>query len=95
MQDFFTRQVAPTPPQIRARRGGGGGRTIDKFVGARLRARRLALGLGKAELGRGIRMPASLIEAYERGESRVQPAHLLAFSDLLGVKLIFFFEGAN
>jgi ribosome-binding protein aMBF1 (putative translation factor) len=85
-----------TPPPGRRTKGvgGGGRRPIDVFVGQRLLTRRLELGLSHDDLAAAIHMPHGWIAAYERGEERIMPAHLFRFTELLDVKLRFFFLGA-
>jgi ribosome-binding protein aMBF1 (putative translation factor) len=83
-----------TPPGQRTKGRGGERKPIDVFVGQRLLTRRLDLGLSHDDLAAAIHMPSSRIAAYERGEERIPPAHLIRFTDLLGVKLPFFFLGA-
>jgi ribosome-binding protein aMBF1 (putative translation factor) len=82
------------PPRQRTRGRGGERKPIDVFVGQRLLARRLELGFSHDDLAAAIRMPPGWIAAYERGEERILPAHLFRFTDLLGVKLRFFFPEA-
>jgi hypothetical protein len=40
-----------------------------------------------------IHQPIDRIEAYERGDTRINARHLIVFSRLLGVDLEFFFHG--
>jgi ribosome-binding protein aMBF1 (putative translation factor) len=74
--------------------GRGGRKSIDVFVGQRLRARRLELGLTHDDLAPAIRMPAGWIASYERGEERIMAAHMCHFTELLGVNLWYFFVRA-
>ncbi len=64
---------------------------IDVFVGARIRMRRLELGLSYKELAAVIAVTDERVEAYESGTIRVRPGHLIDLADLLGVTLRFFF----
>jgi ribosome-binding protein aMBF1 (putative translation factor) len=82
------------PPRQRTRGRGGERKPIDVFVGQRLLSRRLELGLSHDDLAAAIHLPKGWIAAYERGEERILPAHLVRFTDLLGVRLRFFFPGA-
>ena len=89
------RQVRPlaTPPPRRSNGGGGERRPIDVLVGRQLRTRRLQFGLSHEDLGMAVNVPPMRIAAYERGKKRVMPAHLVRFSELLDVRLHFFFLG--
>jgi ribosome-binding protein aMBF1 (putative translation factor) len=83
-----------TPPPRCADGSGDECRPIDVIVGRRLLARRLELALSHEDLAAAVEVPPARIAAYERGEERVMPAYLIRFTDLLGVKLRFFFVGA-
>jgi ribosome-binding protein aMBF1 (putative translation factor) len=82
------------PPRQRTRGRGGERKPIDVFVGQQILARRLELGLSQDDLAAAIQMPPGWIASYESGEERILPAHLFQFTDLLGVKLRFFFPEA-
>ena len=83
------------PPSGRHTKGvGRGRRPIDVFVGQRLLTRRLELGLSHDDLAAAMHMHPARIAAYERGEERIMAAHLFRFTELLEVKLRFFFLGA-
>jgi predicted transcriptional regulator len=86
--------IPPLPPEIATLRRGGGGRSIDIFVGHRLRTRRIELGISQGDLATVIRMPTIWIAAYERGDERIVAAHLIQFAHLLDIEISFFFEGA-
>ncbi len=81
------------PPGKHTNGGGGKRRPIDILVGRQLRRRRLELGLSHEDLGVAVDVHPMRIVAYERGDERIMPAHLVRFSELLGVKLRFFFPG--
>jgi hypothetical protein len=51
----------------------------------------LELGLSHEDLGVAVDVHPMRIAAYERGSERVIPAHLVQFSELLEVRLHFFF----
>jgi hypothetical protein len=86
--------VPDVPPRQRTRGRGGECRPIDVLVGRQLRSRRLELGLSHEDLGVAVDLPPMRIAAYERGNERILPAHLVRFSELLEVRLHFFFVGA-
>jgi ribosome-binding protein aMBF1 (putative translation factor) len=64
---------------------------IDIRVGRRLGTKRLERGLRQDDLANLIHVPVASIQAYEEGEQRIAPSHLMQFSSLLGVSLAFFF----
>jgi transcriptional regulator with XRE-family HTH domain len=68
-----------------------GRRAIDIFVGGRLQARRVELGLEQSDLADDIGTTPEQIGAYEHGIERITPAHLIELRKLLRVKLTFFF----
>jgi len=64
---------------------------IDILVGERLRGKRLERRLQQHDLANLIHVPIDTITAYEQGDQRVDPAHLLQFGVLLGVDIAYFF----
>lgn len=66
---------------------------IDSLVGKRIRARRQALRVSQAELGKAIGVRFQQIQKYESGTNRVSASRLWAIADVLGVDVVHFFEG--
>lgn len=67
--------------------------TVDILVGKRIRARRLAIGMSQAELGRAVGVKFQQIQKYETAFNRVSASRLWAIADALGVQVVQFFEG--
>jgi len=68
-------------------------RTIDRFVGARIRERRTLLGLSQRDLAERIGLPTQqMVAKYERGENAVSASRLYEIASALGVSVDYFFE---
>jgi transcriptional regulator with XRE-family HTH domain len=65
---------------------------VDVHVGARLRLRRLQVGMNQGALARAIRVTFQQVQKYERGANRVSASRLYAACNVLGVKPDYFFE---
>ena len=68
---------------------------VDGHVGARIRARRLELGMSQKKLGESVSLTFQQIQKYERGANRIGSGRLYEFSRILGVTVSYFFEGAE
>ena len=66
----------------------------DKHVGARIRMRRMLLGMSQATLAGTVGVTFQQIQKYEKGTNRVGAGRLQQFSEILNVPIFFFFEGA-
>ena len=66
---------------------------IDKFVGSRVRARRVGLRMSQTSLGQAIGVTFQQIQKYENGSNRIGASNLFRISSALGVDVAFFFEG--
>jgi transcriptional regulator with XRE-family HTH domain len=66
---------------------------IDIFVGSRLRARRLELGMSQAALSHCLGLTFSQVQKYEKGSNRIGAGRLYQLATLLGVPLQYFFKG--
>lgn len=67
---------------------------VDRYVGARLRMRRLLLNMTQTELGDTVGITFQQIQKYEKGANRISASRLQQFSSILHVPAAFFFEGA-
>jgi transcriptional regulator with XRE-family HTH domain len=67
---------------------------IDKHVGARIRMRRLMLGMSQTALAQGLGLTFQQIQKYEKGINRVGASRLQQIAHILQVPVEFFFEGA-
>jgi transcriptional regulator with XRE-family HTH domain len=68
---------------------------IDKHVGARVRMRRVLVGLSQEKLGDALGITFQQIQKYEKGTNRIGASRLQEASKILGVPVNFFFEGAQ
>lgn len=66
---------------------------IDRHVGARIRLRRLDLGVSQEQLGSRLGLTFQQVQKYERGLSRVGAGRLYRIARVLGVPVGWFFEG--
>jgi transcriptional regulator with XRE-family HTH domain len=66
---------------------------IDRHVGARMRERRILLGLTQHQLAELIGVTYQQAHKYEKGINRVAAARLYHIAQALGVEVGYFFEG--
>src|ERR1044071_6986211 len=66
----------------------------DKHVGARVRMRRMMLGMSQEKLGDALGLTFQQVQKYEKGTNRIGASRLQQISDILQVPVSFFFEGA-
>lgn len=67
---------------------------IDIHVGARLRLRRMCLGMSQQELARSLDLTFQQIQKYEKGVNRIGACRLYTAARILGVDVPYFFEEA-
>ena len=67
--------------------------SVDCHVGARLRMRRMLLGLNQEKLGEAIGLSFQQVQKYERGSNRIGASRLYELSKIMGVPVSYFFEG--
>jgi transcriptional regulator with XRE-family HTH domain len=67
---------------------------IDKHVGARLRMRRLMVGMSQGRLGEALDVTFQQIQKYEKGANRIGASRLQQLARVLEVPPAFFFEDA-
>jgi transcriptional regulator with XRE-family HTH domain len=68
-------------------------RDIDRHVGARLRERRLLLGMTQQQMAELIGVTYQQAHKYERGINRISGGRLYAIARALGVEVNYLFEG--
>jgi transcriptional regulator with XRE-family HTH domain len=66
---------------------------VDRHVGARIRERRLLLGMSQQQLAEAIGVTYQQAHKYERGLNRISAGRLYGIAQVLGVPVIWFFEG--
>lgn len=67
---------------------------IDVHVGARVRERRVALGLSQEKLGERLGLTFQQIQKYEKGVNRIGASRLFEIARLLDAPVQYFFENA-
>jgi len=67
---------------------------IDKHVGARVRMRRMMLGMSQEKLGDALGLTFQQVQKYEKGTNRIGASRLQQIAHILQVQVSFFFEGA-
>ncbi len=66
----------------------------DKHVGARVRMRRLMLGMSQTNLGDALKLTFQQVQKYENGGNRISASRLQQIAHILQVPVSFFFDGA-
>ncbi len=74
-------------------RGTGVCNPIDVHVGARIRTRRLLLGMNQQALAKTIGLTFQQVQRYESGFNRISASRLSAIAEFLGVPVDYFFAG--
>ena len=72
-------------------RGTGVPNPIDVHVGARIRMRRLLLGMNQETLANALGLTFQQVQKYEGGANRVSASRLSAMAEILGVPISYFF----
>src|SRR3954452_19979197 len=65
----------------------------DRHIGARLRERRLSLGLTQQQLAELIGVTCQQAHKYEKGVNRIAGGRLYTIAQALGVEVGFFYDG--
>ena len=65
---------------------------FNKHLGARLRMRRLSLGLTQTKVAKAISVTFQQIQKYEKGTNGVSSIRLFQLSNYLKVPIVYFFE---
>jgi len=66
---------------------------VDRFVGEKIRERRIMLGLTQQELAKGIGVTYQQAHKYEQGVNRVSAGRLFEIARMLNTPVEFFFDG--
>ncbi len=66
---------------------------VDNYVGGRIRARRVELGLSQTVVADQLGLTFQQVQKYERGYNRVSASRLYDLTKILGVDIAYFFEG--
>lgn len=68
---------------------------IDRHVGARVRTRRLTLGMNQTEFGTLLGVTYQQVQKYESGANRISASRLQQIAKAAGVSVEFFFDGLD
>jgi transcriptional regulator with XRE-family HTH domain len=66
---------------------------VDKYVGSRVRMRRIMLGMSQEKLGDALGLTFQQIQKYEKGTNRVGASRIQQISEILQIPVSFLFEG--
>ena len=66
---------------------------VDKYVGSRVRMRRIMLGMSQEKLGEALGLTFQQIQKYEKGANRVGASRIQQICEILQVPISFLFEG--
>ena len=89
------KEVDPAFRAAASRRSTGRTQDIDRHVGARVRERRIMLGLTQQQLADLIGVTYQQAHKYERGINRVSAGRLYEIAQVLSVPIGYFFEGLD
>ena len=68
---------------------------VDRYVGARIRERRIMLGLTQQQMAELIGVTYQQAHKYEKGINRVAAGRLYSIAGALGVEVGYFYEGLH
>ena len=68
---------------------------VDRHVGARVRMRRMMVGMSQEKLGEACGITFQQIQKYEKGTNRMGASRLHHIARVLDVPIEFFYEGAS
>jgi transcriptional regulator with XRE-family HTH domain len=66
---------------------------VDKYVGSRVRMRRIMLGMSQEKLGDALGLTFQQVQKYEKGTNRVGASRIAQIAEILQVPVSFLFEG--
>lgn len=67
----------------------------DKYVGRRIKLRRVLLGMSQQQLATKLNMTFQQIQKYEKGVNRTSPAILQEIAKIFKVPINYFFDGCD
>jgi transcriptional regulator with XRE-family HTH domain len=71
------------------------GTDVDRYVGTRIRERRVMLGLSQQQMAQMIGVTYQQAHKYERGINRISAGRLYEIAKVLQVPVSFFFDGLD
>ncbi len=70
-------------------------RTLDEYIGARMRLRRLLLGMSQDALSAKLSVSFQQVQKYEKGTNRISAARLFELARALDVPVQYFYGGLD
>ena len=70
-------------------------RTLDAYIGARVRMRRLMLNMSQEALSGKLDVTFQQVQKYEKGLNRISASRLFELSQALGVPVGYFYDGLD
>lgn len=67
---------------------------IDRYVGARVRTRRMMLSMSQEKLGDALGLTFQQVQKYEKGTNRMGASRLVHIAEILQCSVAWLFEGA-
>src|SRR6478752_4050513 len=89
--------MAPSSARARSQAGPGRSRAqdVDRFVGSKMRERRIMLGLTQQQMAELIGVTYQQAHKYEKGINRIAAGRLFTIAQALGVDVGYFFDGMD
>ncbi len=78
----------------RIKKGDTGPNPVDIYVGAKVKSRRLILGLSQEDLAKSIGLTFQQVQKYERGTNRISVSRMVDICRVLKAPVDYFFEGS-
>jgi transcriptional regulator with XRE-family HTH domain len=66
---------------------------VDKYVGSRVRMRRIMLSMSQEKLGEALGLTFQQVQKYEKGTNRVGASRIQQIAEILQIPVSFLFEG--
>jgi transcriptional regulator with XRE-family HTH domain len=66
---------------------------VDKYVGSRVRMRRIMLGMSQEKLGEALGLTFQQVQKYEKGTNRVGASRIQQIAEILQIPVSFLFDG--
>lgn len=67
---------------------------VDRHIGARIRMRRIQLGISQEKLAEGLGLTFQQVQKYEKAKNRVGGSRMAKIARVLEVEVGFFYQGA-
>src|ERR1700709_973490 len=66
---------------------------VDKYVGSRVRMRRIMLGMSQEKLGEALGLTFKQVQKYEKSTNRIGASRIQQISEILQIPVSFLFDG--